>query len=183
MISRLIGITGLAGSGKDTLANAIVEKSGVKYSWAYPLKQALNATFGWTMEMWDDRIWKETEISWLGKSPRQLAQTMGTEWARETVHPELWVMLGLQRYSEHTKTQQSPFVIADTRFDNEARAIHRNGGIIIKVLRDDASPIFAHKSEKGVSPDLIDYTVGNNGTIAEFLATSLPLIRKWSMLA
>lgn len=180
MIPRLIGVTGIAGSGKDTLANAVVQRSGgVKYSWALPLKQALNAMFGWTMEMWDDRIWKETEISWLGKSPRQLAQTMGTEWARETVHPELWVMLGLQRYSEHTKTSTAPFVIADTRFDNEARAIHRNGGIIVKVLRDDAAPIFAHKSEKGVSPDLIDYTVGNHGSIDAFVDTSLSLLEHW----
>lgn len=172
MTPRFIGITGIAGSGKDTLANAIVKESGgVKYSWALPLKQALNAMFGWTMDMWDDRVWKETEIPWLGKSPRQLAQTMGTEWARETVHPELWVMLGLQRYTEHCKSSETPFVVADTRFDNEARSIRRNGGIVIKVLRDDAAPIFAHKSEKGVSTDLIDLTITNNGTIEELVSS------------
>lgn len=172
MTPRFIGITGIAGSGKDTLANAIVQGSGgVKYSWALPLKQALNATFGWTMDMWDDRVWKETEIPWLGKSPRQLAQTLGTEWAREQVHPELWVMLGLQRFSEHCKTSTAPFIVADTRFDNEARAIRRNGGLVIKVLRDDAAPIFAHRSEKGVSCELIDLTITNNGTIEELVSS------------
>lgn len=89
-------------------------------------------------------------------------------------------MLGLQRYSAHAKEHNTPFVIADTRFDNEARAIHRNGGIVIKVFRDDAAPIFAHKSEKGVSPDLIDYTLGNNSTIDDFLNTSMPLVEKWA---
>jgi len=181
MIQRLIGITGLAGAGKDTLANAIVsEFAGIKYSWALPLKLALNAMFGWTMEMWDDRVWKETEIPWLGKSPRQLAQTMGTEWGRELVHPELWVMLGMRQYEAHAALSNSPFIIADTRFDNEARAIHRNGGIVVKVIRDDAAPIFAHKSEKGVSPDLIDYTLGNNGTVDDFVNLSLALFDIWS---
>lgn len=181
MTPRLIGITGIAGAGKDTLADGIRnEFGGVIYSWAFPLKQALNAMFGWTMEMWSDRIWKETQISWLGKSPRQLAQTMGTEWAREQVHPELWVMLGLQRYSEHTKSCNTPFIIADTRFDNEARAIHRNGGIVIKIIREDAAPIFAHKSEKGVSPALIDYTITNSGTIRQLHNIAFPVLENWN---
>lgn len=181
MTPRLIGITGVAGSGKDTLADAIVAEFGaVKYSWAYPLKQALNAMFGWTMEMWDDRVWKETEIRWLGKSPRQLAQTMGTEWGRELVHPELWVMIGLDRYSEHCKTQKAPFVIADMRFDNEARAIRRNGGMVVKVTRPDAAPVFGHKSEKGISDDLIDYTLVNDASLQRYLERALPLLEKWS---
>lgn len=180
MRMKLIGLTGSAGAGKDTIANAIVAKypGAEKYSWALPLKQALNACFGWTMEKWDDRVWKEKEILWLGKSPRQLAQLLGTEWGREQVHPELWVMLGLQRYKAHDPS--TPFVIADVRFDNEARAIHRHGGVVIKIFRDDAEPIFAHKSENGVSPELIDFTLGNHGSIEEFVQTSLANLERWT---
>lgn len=179
MIPKLIAITGLAGSGKDTLADRITyQHGGAKYIWALPLKLALNAMFGWTMEMWDDRVWKETELNWLGKSPRQLAQTMGTEWGRELVHPELWVMLGIRAYDKHLHTyiadgEAAPFVIADTRFDNEARAVHRQGGIVVKIIRPDAAPIFAHKSEKGVSDELIDLVLLNNRDIHSFLHDAL----------
>lgn len=181
MTPRLIGITGAAGAGKDTLADAIVAEFGaVKYNFALPLKEGLNAIFGWSMEMWNDRVWKEREIRWLGKSPRQVAQTLGTEWGRDEVHPELWVMLALQRYSEHSKTEKVPFIIADVRFDNEARAIRRNEGIIVKIVRPDAAPVFGHKSEKGVSDDLIDYTLVNDASLQRYLDRAVPLLEKWS---
>lgn len=180
MLPRLIGITGLAGSGKDTLADALVfDRGATKYNFALPLKQALNACFGWTMAQWDDRVWKETVIEWLGKSPRQCAQTLGTEWGREQVHPGLWLLLAEQRYHEHRR-QLSPgaFVIADVRFENEARMIHDNGGIVVKVSRIDVRPINAHVSEKGV--DDVDFVLHNDSDIAHFLKHGLNVLDNWS---
>lgn len=48
----LIGIAGYAGSGKDTLADMLIQKGLVrdKYSFASPIKECVNALFGW-----DDR--------------------------------------------------------------------------------------------------------------------------------
>ena len=141
--AKLIGITGKAGSGKDTLADAaVLEFGAIKYNFALPIKLALNAMFGWTMEMWDNREWKEEPIEWLGKSPRFLAQTLGTEWGREIIHPELWTRIGMDHYWTHAKTGTSaPFIIADVRFDNEVKRIHDMGGIVIRVVRPGQSDI------------------------------------------
>lgn len=184
MTPRLIGITGKAGSGKDTLADAIVLEFGaVKYNFALPLKEGLNAIMGWSMEMWNDRVWKEREIRWLGKSPRQCAQTLGTEWGREEVHPELWVMLALHRFELHSQTSKVPFVIADVRFDNEARAIRRQGGVVIKVIRPDANPISEHVSEKGVSDEHIDHVLVNDTSLQRYLERALPVLAHWTEFA
>lgn len=175
-IPRLIALTGPAGCGKDTLADAITHW-GVKYSFALPLKQALNAMFGWTMEQWDDRVWKEAVIPWLGKSPRQLAQTLGTEWGRELINPELWVLLFKQRYAAHrAQFGNRPFVVSDCRFDNEAIAVAQLGGVVVRVERDGVSAVSAHKSEGGVNYNLVDAIVVNVGERQDYITRGLQVL-------
>lgn len=183
MMPRLIGITGLAGAGKDTLADALVFNRGAtKYGLALPIKQALNAMFGWTMEQWDDRVWKEAVIPWIGKSPRQCAQTMGTEWGRELINPALWTLIAEQRYYEHRRqTFPGPFVIADIRFENEVDMVHSNGGIVVKVTRLGVQAISAHVSEAGVTG--VDYTIRNNTSVDAFLQHALALLDSWTEYA
>lgn len=174
---RLIGITGKAGSGKDTLADALVaEFGGVKHSFALPIKLALNAMFGWTMEMWNDRVWKETVIPWLGKSPRQLAQTLGTEWGREIIHPELWALLAMDLFAKHAA--KSAFIIADLRFNNEASIINANGGVVINIVRPGVGEISAHKSEAGVDHELLDCQVINDGSVVKYVSQAINMLER-----
>lgn len=183
MRARLIGITGKAGSGKDTLADAAVtEFGGVKYSFALPIKQALNAMFGWTMNMWDNRDWKEAPITWLGVSPRKLAQTLGTEWGRDIINPDLWVRIAMDRYWKHVESGSTkPFIIADVRFDNEAISIHKFDGIIINVVRPSQTFIqgATHVSEAGVSDALVDHVLYNDTSMERYLARNLPFMQQF----
>lgn len=174
MMPKIIGITGRAGSGKDTLADYLVNvHDAQKYNFALPLKQALNAMFGWTMEQWDDRVWKEDTIPWLGRSPRYLAQTIGTEWGRDLVRPDLWVKLAEQRYLAHRETQpDSPFVIPDCRFDNEALMIKELGGVVVQI-RGRATQVETHLSEAGIAQGLIDAWIDNVGTIPEYITRAV----------
>lgn len=161
----LIGITGSAGSGKDTFAKYFIDNHNfTRYSLADPIKRMIEAAFGVTPDIWDDRMKKETSIDWLGVSPRVLAQTLGTEWGRQLVHPDLWLLLAKQALHQHHN-----LIIPDIRFDNEAEWIEKNGGILLKIVGGNAPPVDnpGHASEQGISPYLVTKTVQNTGTIGQ----------------
>jgi hypothetical protein len=184
MLPRVIGITGLAGAGKDTLADYLVKEHGyTKYSLASPIKQLLNERFGWTDEEWLDREWKETphrrcgygvrrNQGWIGKveefSPRSWAQWLGTDVGRTIGGEDVWVNL-MRKFSWTV----DKLVVSDVRFDNEANAIHNLGGKVIKIDRVLAVPVRAHASEMGVSSQLIDAFVWNDGTIDRLTETAV----------
>ena len=156
----LIGITGKAGSGKDTVADYICDNYGwVKYSLASPIKRGICAIFGWDDSMFQNRELKES-VTEHGKSPRQMAQTLGTEWGRELINERIWLMLAEKFIRESRKA----VVIPDVRFENEAHMIRREGGIIIHLDRDVES-VAAHSSEAGVDQEIEDLVIVNNGSI------------------
>lgn len=153
----LIGLTGRAGSGKDTVADYLVQRHGfTKLSFAAPLKAGLNAMFGFTPEQWNDREWKERVIPELGVSPRYLAQTLGTEWGRELVKQDLWPSLTMAIAKQYEKV-----VIADVRFENEAAAVSKNGGYVLSILRPDARSVNPHQSELPLNDSSVDAYVAN----------------------
>ena len=80
---QLIGLTGRAGCGKDTIASFLCEAHGfVQIALADPLRDGLKAMLGVTDEQLHRRDLKEAPIDWIGRSPRELLQTLGTEWGR-----------------------------------------------------------------------------------------------------
>jgi len=161
----IIGITGCAGSGKTTLADFFSSAYfATPLSFADPIKAALNAAFGFTGEQWLDRNWKEQVDFELGISPRELMQTLGTDWGRNMICSDVWVKLLFSKW----KSAGRPFaVVADIRFDNEARAILAEGGIVVNVERPEIEKVADHVSEDGISRELISVTVYNIGTVDE----------------
>ena len=121
--------------------------------------------FGWTPEQINDRVFKETELSDIGKSPRQLMQLLGTEYGRELVHPDLWLILARKRIEQFM--QYRSVVVSDVRFDNEADMIRSMGGQIIHLVRPGIGAVAAHKSESGVAVRAGDVEYVNGGTIGE----------------
>jgi hypothetical protein len=183
-VPLLIGITGAAGAGKDTLADHISKVFGhVKYSLASPIKQLLNERFGWTDEMWADREWKESDNPECGRradweeynyfSPRTWAQWLGTEVGREIGGQDVWVNLMLHEW----RMSSSGLVVPDVRFDSEAANILNRGGVVVKVVRSAAEPVNAHVSEKGVQSKLISATIRNDGSVDEFLSKAISVLQ------
>ena len=168
MSPLLIGLCGPAGSGKDTVASMLAEYGRFsRYTLALPLKRGLEVMLGIPLSIWDDRVAKEEVLPWLGKSPRQLAQTLGTEWGRQHVHPDLWVQLMLREWEKVQAGYWPRRVVTDVRFDNEALAVRNAGGTVWKVERESVPVVAAHSSENGVSPALIDGTVKNYGSLEQ----------------
>lgn len=169
----LIGIAGRARSGKDTVANFIVAAiGGYRYSFADPVR-AMLAPLGVDMSdpYWQAR--KEEPIPALGVSPRRMMQTLGTEWGRQLINPDLWLIMAHQRL-----LQNGPgMIISDVRFDNEAAWIRKHGGRIIHVIRPDAKAVEAHASEDGIEMQDTDARLFNSGTLEELQLSVRELLR------
>jgi hypothetical protein len=162
-LPRIVGITGVAGSGKDTAAGYLERQHHYHvFRFADPLKRAIESMFGLPSSIWDDRVAKEADIPWLGKSPRYLAQTLGTDWGRKLVSEDLWLLL-LQRRLETHKDWR--IVVPDVRFDNEAKLIKDAGGVVLHISRDVADAVAPHVSEAGVDPMHVDWWIDNNDSV------------------
>jgi len=172
----LIGLCGAAGAGKNSVANFLTDSDGCRLyqlAFADPLYQCVSTITGLPVARLKDRDVKEAVLPHLGKSPRQMLQSLGTEWGRGMVHDEIWIRITMERAGEHLTVGRG-VVITDVRFDNEAQAIVDAGGEVWRVIRngwrclDDNTA--AHQSEAGVSDHLIARIIDNSGSLDDLRA-------------
>lgn len=171
----LIGVAGQAGVGKDTLAKYFHIVHGYhRYALAQPIIDRLNKRFGWTSEQWNDRAWKEAASLQCGCdcasqfSPRGWAQWVGAQ-LRELLGDDYLARLMTREWQELPRAV-SGMVVSDVRLDCEAATIRALGGVVICVTRRVATPVIADRTEAGVSPGLIDFTIANDSTVANYFA-------------
>jgi len=181
---KLIGLSGLARSGKDTVGDRLVSEHNFKrYAFADPLKRAGSEMFGIPLEDFHSDDKKEVVNKFWGFSPRQIAQLIGTEGGRELFRDDIWVrrahleyithlettaMMPKDRYDNNSVPGLGGMVITDVRFPNEAEWIKEYDGIIIHINRPGADGVVgeaAHASEAGYPDELKDYIVENAGSL------------------
>ena len=154
---NLIGITGKAGSGKDTVADYLVSKHGyTKISFAAILKNMLRVAGLPEPTNRDDKekVVEGFEFSW-----RDAAQKLGTEWGR-SLDTNIWVKLTMQSLDPFKK-----YVISDVRFDNEAEAVRKSGCLIHLTGREiDMGALSNHPSEAGVEWHPGDHVTSNSNS-------------------
>jgi hypothetical protein len=143
-MTKLIGICGFIGSGKDTAADYLVNIHGFRRdSFAATLKDAVAAVFGWDREMLEGRTkhareWREQIDPWWAErlempnlTPRLVLQLWGTEVCRKGFHNDIWIA----SVENKLRTSQDNIVISDCRCPNEIKAIKSAGGKVIWVQR------------------------------------------------
>ncbi|MBJ2129078.1 hypothetical protein JC525_09025 [Alteromonas sp. IB21] len=158
----IIGLTGKARSGKDTVAEHLKEAYKFHHYWfSKPMKEAAASIFGWDARHLYGGLKEEVDPLY-GVSPRVALQTLGTEWGRNSINSDLWILRAQKEMEQHTN-----IVISDCRFDNEAEAIIEAGGIVIEISRESANQVAAHSSESGIGSKLINYHIENNGTLTD----------------
>jgi len=183
----IIGICGLIGSGKGTVADILVnEHNFTKISFADKLKDGVAAMFGWDRQMLEgdtpeSRAWREEiDFFWtreLGRevTPRLVLQLYGTECMREGFYDGIWVSLVKQHLLSNRETN---FVIPDVRFTNEIDMIKGLGGFVWRVKRGTDPSWFTHYVKMNIIPSSIhpsewnwatskmDAVIHNNNDIA-----------------
>jgi hypothetical protein len=140
----IIGVCGFIGSGKDTIADYLVNLHHFRReSFANTLKDAVSAVFGWDRTMLEGRTkqareWREQVDPWwaerLGIShltPRWILQNWGTEVCRRGFHDDIWIA----SLENKLRASTDDIVISDCRFPNEIAAIKKAGGRVVRVVR------------------------------------------------
>ena len=145
-MSKILGITGLKGSGKDTIGDIICknDESFVKMSFADTLKDITAILMGWDRKLLqgdtiESREWREkADDYWsdvFGKmiTPRIILQQLGTEVLRNHFLQSIWV----DSLKKKIMNTDKNVVITDVRFPNEIDAIKELGGTIYRVERGE----------------------------------------------
>ena len=140
----IIGICGFIGSGKDTVADYLVNFHEFRReSFASTLKDAVASVFGWDRIMLEGRTkeareWREQIDPWWANrldmptlTPRWVLQYWGTEVCRKAFHDDIWIA-SLENKLRNSKDN---VVISDCRFPNEIQSIRDAGGQIVWVQR------------------------------------------------
>lgn len=169
-MKKIIGISGSAGSGKDTIGDILVNNlpNWEKMSFANHLKDVTSLLFGFDRKMLagetpEDRVIREQpDKFWsekMGKdfTPRFALQFLGTNLLRNQLHQNIWVDCLERKIMESDKN----IVITDVRFPNEIDMIRNIGGEIWRV-------------ERGVLPDWFrkvenHYKIWNNLKAQKFI--------------
>ena len=164
-----IGLAGWARSGKDTVADYLVENHGyTKMSFAAPMKEAMYRLnpritvnevqntalrIGIDVYGWDGIKERSPDI-------RGLLQRFGTEVGREMFGQDFWVDTAIKEIPDGAKA-----VFSDVRFPNEADAIKKLNGQVWRVNRLGVGPANDHASEHALNDYLFDEVLENSTTV------------------
>ncbi|MDW5417718.1 hypothetical protein R6242_14200 [Iodobacter sp. CM08] len=185
----IIGLSGLAGAGKDTAADFLVAHHGfTKMAFGDALKEELAEAFNVPVDFFNNRDSKETDceelalincrnqnfndvqahllrqrpaLAFESRSPRWIMQQWGTEYRRKYYSQDYWTT----QLAKRIESTVGNVVVTDVRFDDEADFISRLDGHIWQINRRNIAPVNSHSSERGIAPYFIDQNINNYGDI------------------
>ena len=184
----IIGMCGLIGSGKGTVADILIDQYNFKkISFADKLKDAVSEMFEWPRQMVEgvtpqSRDWRERpDPFWsdeIGRNitPRHVLQVFGTECMRHGFFDGVWVSLVKKKIQDNPEIN---WVLPDTRFPNEVNMIKSIGGSVWRVKRgddpewfskyitEDIEPKNTHPSEWAWAKSTFDETIENNSSLSD----------------
>jgi hypothetical protein len=167
-MEKIIGLSGWARSGKDTIADHLVVNYGyTKISFADPMRKALVA-LNPRVQYWDSRVSLATIVRLVGwealkdgsLETREMLQRFGTEVGREMFGQNFWIDQAFKEAAKYEKV-----VFSDCRFLNEAEAIKNANGVVWRVNKDNITAPNNHVSETQLNEYKFDLTIPNNGTL------------------
>jgi hypothetical protein len=200
----LLGLSGLIGSGKSTVAEILIKDYGfTRLSFADSLKDAVSSVFCWDRELLEgdsdeSRHWREQIDTWWADklnmpdlTPRWVLQFWGTELCRNNFHEAIWIASMERKILNLIElSPKNDLVIPDTRFPNEIEMIKRLGGQAWRVRRGKdphwfndyvnfgIRPTGIHPSEWEWTRSEFNVVINNNGSLEELNKTIEVLLRE-----
>jgi hypothetical protein len=166
---EMIGLSGWARNGKDTVAEHLIANYGYEQvSFAAPMKEALYrlnpkitindvpnlpVKLGVDLYGWD-------ELKTHGPEIRGLLQRFGTEVGREMFGEDFWVDAAINSIPDGSKV-----VVSDVRYPNEAEAVKKLGGQVWRVVRPGYGAANDHASEHALNDYNFDEVLENSGSV------------------
>lgn len=180
----IVGILGRKQSGKSTLARYLVEDHGyTEHAYADPLRELALAldpivlvtpsgqSYGLCHVVesigWDTAKEQIPEV-------RRVLQRLGTDVFR-AIDEDVWV----DRMRALLVRRESPVVIPDVRFPNEAALVRELGGVLVRVVRPGAPTSDAnasHTSETSVDEIPVDGVYRNTGPLDDVRSFASDLV-------
>jgi len=161
----IVGLSGYAQSGKDTVAQILVDNYGfTRVSFADPIRALLYETNPMLKEGYrvqglvDSYGWDKVKVDY--PEARLLLQDLGVG-ARKVFGDDFWIKQALKNIGFGN------YVVTDVRFRNEATAIWSMPGKIWRIKRLGVTAVNAHVSETEMDDYPVDQIFSNNGTIEE----------------
>ena len=165
----IIGLSGYAQSGKNTVADILVDHHGfIQLAFADAIREfvyeinpmvACSPT-GYLQDLVNLKGWDEAKQE---PQVRRLLQSTGLA-GRNMIDEYLWVALTLSQIKD---PQEGKYVITDVRFPNEAAALTSQGGQIWRIERPGVDAVNDHVSETALDAWIFDETILNDGTIED----------------
>ena len=189
----IIGISGKAGSGKDTAAKmleVLYANPDISYEdfankryknfadiqivhFADSLKETAQVLFRIGECETNTQEVKKTTINWIDKTVRELLQGIG-QGLRDAIDPNLWVKILFANTEDW-----SNYIIADVRYPNEVYAIKKRNGVLIRIDRKGAGA-GNHSSETALDNyKEWDVHIENNGSIEDLFEAMKIFIKNY----
>lgn len=171
----IIGLSGYAQVGKDTVAQYLIDNYGYKrVAFADPLRKSLynlNPTITDLPEVPEVHLaYAVDSIGWelvkqSSSQVRGLLQRMGTEVGRNLFGEDFWVNQAMQGISKFDKV-----VFTDVRFPNEYRSIKLREGMMLRITKPGINAVNGHISETALDNYNFDGILDNSGSKEELYA-------------
>lgn len=171
----IIGLSGYARSGKDTVAGMLMGLHGYeRVAFADKIRTLLyemdplvmhNGVDFRLQDIVDSKTWEVAKTEF--PEIRRLLQDLGVG-ARELFGPQFWVHEAMKSMLENPKLDFK-YVVTDVRFKNEADMIKANHGQLWRINRLGVEAANEHVSEHQLDDWKFDAVIENDGDMAELM--------------
>jgi len=162
----IVGLSGYAQSGKDTVAQVLVDNYGfTRIAFADKIREFLYevnpmvgcSPSGYLKDLVDLKGWDTAKQE---PQVRRLLQDLGVG-ARKVFGDDFWIKQALKN------VDYGNYVITDVRFKNEATAIWSMPGTIWRVTRPGVTAVNAHVSETQMDDYPVNHFIKNDGDVKD----------------